>query len=112
MFDLFKKKAMQYKNIQAEEFKSIQKEKPDAILLDVRTPGEVKQGKIKGATSIDIMHPQFLENIEQLDKDKSYLVYCRSGSRSAQACQMMAKKGFSHLYNLSGGISQWPYETV
>ena len=111
MFDLFKKKAMQYKNIQAEQFKAIIDENPDTVVLDVRTPGEVKQGKIPGATAIDIMHPQFLEKIEKLDKDKTYLVYCRSGSRSAQACQYMGNKGFSDLNNLSGGISRWPYET-
>ena len=67
MFDLFKKKAMQCKNIQAEDFKAIIDENPDGVVLDVRTRGAVKQGKIPGATAIDIMHSQVLEKIEQLD---------------------------------------------
>ena len=102
---------MTYKNISAEDFKKLQKENPDATVLDVRTVAEVRQRKIPGAIIIDIMNPQFLEKIQELNKQKSYLVYCRSGSRSAQACQLMANKGFGDLYNLSGGISRWPYDT-
>lgn len=112
MFNLFKKNiAMAYKNITAEEFKKIQEENPDAVILDVRTPAEVRQGKIPGAVNMDIMDRQFAEKIETLDKDKTYLVYCRSGNRSGQACNLMADKGVSKVYNLGGGVSQWPYKT-
>lgn len=110
MFNLFKKKDMSYKNIKAEELKKILEENPDAVVLDVRTPGEVSQGKIPGATTINIMDRQFTEKIKALDKDKTYLVYCRSGNRSGQACGYMADQGFANLYNLSGGIARWPYE--
>lgn len=101
---------MNYKNLKAEELKKIREEQPDAVVLDVRTPAEVRQGKIPGASTIDMMDRQFTEKIENLDKNKTYLLYCRSGNRSAQACTYMAGKGFTHLYNLSGGISNWPYE--
>jgi rhodanese-related sulfurtransferase len=111
MFNLFKKKEMNYKNINSEEFKKIQEENPDAVVLDVRTAGEVRGGKIPGATNIDIMDQQFAEKVEKLDKDKTYLVYCRSGNRSGQACGIMAGKGFDKLYNLNGGVGGWPYET-
>lgn len=91
---------MNYKNLKAEELKKVRKEQPDAVVLDVRTPAEVRQGKIPGASTIDMMDRQFTEKIEALDKNKTYLLYCRSGNRSAQACTYMAGKGFTHLYNL------------
>lgn len=112
MFNLFKKKAeMEYKNITAEEFKKIQEENPDVVFLDVRTPAEVRHGKIPGSANIDIMDRHFAEKVEKLDKGKTYLVYCRSGNRSGQACANMAGKGFQNLYNLKGGISHWPHKT-
>lgn len=58
------------------------------------------------------MNRQFPEKIGKLNKDKHYLVYCRSGNRSGQACKLMAAEGFTNLYNLSGGIGGWPYETA
>lgn len=110
MFNLFKsKKKMKYATISAEELKKLQQENADAVVVDVRTPAEVRQGKIPGSTSIDIMDRNFANRIETLDKDKTYLVYCRSGNRSGQACSYMADRGFTKLYNLNGGIGSWPY---
>ena len=91
--------------------KKLLQEQPDAVVLDVRTPMEVSQGKIPGAQTLDIMDRQFMNKVEALDKDKPYALYCRSGNRSAQACNYMAGRGFTKLYNLSGGIGNWPYET-
>lgn len=111
MFNLFKsKKGMKYATINAEELKKLQQEKADAVVLDVRTPAEVKGGKIPGATNLDVMDRNFANRIETLDKDKTYLVYCRSGARSGQACSYMAGQGFTKLYNLNGGVGSWPYE--
>lgn len=102
---------MAYKDISAEEFKKIQEENPDALVLDVRTPAEVRQGKIPGAKNLDVMNGDFVKELDKLDKSKTYLLYCRSGARSAQACNYMAQKEFPDLYNLRGGISGWPYTT-
>lgn len=102
---------MKYKDIAADELKKLRQEQTDAVILDVRTPMEVSQGKIPGAQVIDLMDAQFPQKIEELDKGKPYIVYCRSGNRSAQACNYMASRGFSKLYNLNGGIGSWPYET-
>lgn len=84
---------------------------PDYILLDVRTPAEYQQGHIKGAILADINNqPAFLAEIEKLDKDKHYLIYCRSGARSTSACLYMEKIGFKNVYNLKGGILEWEFE--
>lgn len=102
---------MSFKNIAAQDFKKIQEENPNVRVLDVRTPAEVGQGKIPGAINLDVSDRSFVEGIHKLEKDKTYLLYCRSGARSAQACGYMAQQDFSDLYNLSGGILGWPYDT-
>ncbi|MCB0662462.1 MAG: rhodanese-like domain-containing protein [Saprospiraceae bacterium] len=79
----------------------------NVVVLDVRTPQETAQGVIKGAVEINLYDPEFEQKIQQLDKSKTYLVYCRSGKRSVSACNVMAKNGFSKLYNLKGGYNSW-----
>ena len=79
----------------------------NVVLLDVRTPEEVAAGKIEGALEIDVLADDFEQKIQGLEKDKTYLVYCKAGSRSARACKVMEKAGFQDLYNLKGGYSAW-----
>jgi len=63
--------------------------------------------------NIDIRQGQgFLDEIEKLDKSKNYYVYCRSGARSAQACNLMEQIGFDTTYNLLGGFMEWDGETA
>lgn len=97
-----------YENLPPEEFKERMKLGPSkVVLIDVRSQGEVMSGKIRGARNIDIMRPDFKEKIGKLDKSKTYLMYCRSGRRSARACSIMAKQGFTKLVNLKGGYIAW-----
>ncbi|MDZ7935825.1 MAG: rhodanese-like domain-containing protein [Emticicia sp.] len=84
-------------------------ETSNAVILDVRTLAEHKQGGIDGAINIDIMESSFTQKVATLDKDKTYFVFCRSGNRSGSACEMMSKNGFKNLYNLSGGMMHWPF---
>lgn len=82
----------------------------DKIILDVRTPGEVAEGVIPGSMHIDIQSADFVNRIEELNKDKEYIVYCKSGGRSARASDMMSKVGFKKVYNLKGGYTAWSAE--
>ena len=83
----------------------------DAVLIDVRTKGEHDEVRIPNSKLIDIMSPAFIEEIEKLDKDKSYYLYCRSGNRSYHAGRAMIQKGFSKVYNLEPGIIGWMGDT-
>lgn len=79
-----------------------------AVVLDVRTKAEVAEGIIPNAINIDIYQGQdFIFDLEELDKEKNYYVYCRSGNRSAQACAIMNQLGFENAYNLVDGITEW-----
>lgn len=75
-----------------------------AVLLDVRTPGEFASGHLEGALNVDFNNPTFSEEMQKLDKEKPYFVYCRSGNRSGQAIAMMKNGGFKNLVELQGGI--------
>ncbi|TVZ58976.1 rhodanese-related sulfurtransferase [Flavobacteriaceae bacterium MAR_2010_105] len=83
----------------------------NAVILDVRTQAEVDEGIIPNAAHIDIYRGQgFIDDIEKLDKTKTYYVYCRSGNRSGQACAIMNQLGFEKAYNLMGGMLEWEGE--
>jgi len=96
-----------YENLNGFEFKEKYNENKNSILLDVRTSGEFKSGTIKGSKNLNVMGPSFLSEIDKLNKELSYFVFCRSGARSASAANIMSKKGYV-VYNLSGGIGAWP----
>ncbi len=111
MFDFFRTKPKKYTDLFCEDFQKGMTAK-DAVILDVRTAGEFHSGKLKGARNIDMMGPNFMSQIQNLPKDKKYYIYCRSGNRSGQACEIMSEMGFEHTYNMAGGIIRWPYEIV
>lgn len=85
----------------------------NVVLVDVRTPEEVAEGYITGATTfIDFYSDDFQNEIKKLDKSKTYVMYCRSGGRSGKAAQLMVDNGFKTVYNLNGGISNYQGEVV
>ncbi|TXK73617.1 rhodanese-like domain-containing protein [Mesonia sp. HuA40] len=85
----------------------------NAVLLDVRTPEEFEEGFIPGAILANIQEPQeFMNSTQELDKSKNFYVYCKSGGRSTQACQIMDQLGFSSTFNLEGGFSIWEGEVA
>ncbi|MBK9225878.1 MAG: rhodanese-like domain-containing protein [Ignavibacteria bacterium] len=97
-------------NINAEELKPMIND-PGFVVIDVRTPGEWKSGYIAGTDKFIDFHSSDFENqIRELDNSKAYVIYCRSGNRSAKACEIMSKNGFTNLHNLSGGINKWDGE--
>lgn len=99
-------KASAITNMNVKDF-ATKTQQAGVIVLDVRTPGEFSQGHIQGAMNIDVEASTFDSEIAQLDKTKTYAVYCHSGNRSGVATQAMAKAGFTHMFNLENGISDW-----
>jgi len=97
---------MSFKNIGAEEFASL-KENDNHIVLDVRSPEELAEGQVPGHKMINFFNADFRDEVDKLDREKTYLIYCRSGNRSSQACVIMEDMGFKNLYNLHGGIGAW-----
>lgn len=78
---------------------------PGVTVVDVRSPAEYASGHIDGAINIDVEGPTFNADIEKLDKNGAYALYCHSGRRSALAADAMAQAGFTKITNLKGGIA-------
>ena len=83
---------------------------PDFVILDVRTPEEVAEGYIENAINIDFYSETFRDELDRLDKDKTYLIYCRSGGRSGNTLNIMEGLNFREVYDVSGGMIEWEAE--
>jgi len=93
--------------VSVETFEKMSKKKKKTVILDVRTPEEVAEGHLAGAKNINVQDDLFQVSIDQLDKNKTYLLYCRSGKRTAVAGAKMKAAGFKKVYMLDGGITAW-----
>ncbi|OIQ18851.1 rhodanese-like domain-containing protein [Lacinutrix sp. MedPE-SW] len=98
-------------DLSQEQWKAQLEADDNAFILDVRTEEEVADGYIPNAKNINIFKGQaFIYELEALDKNKNYYVYCKSGGRSGQACSIMNQLGFENAYNLVGGFQEWTGE--
>lgn len=98
--------AADYKNVNVEQFEKMRAQKSN-VVLDVRTQKEYDAGHIPGAVLIDFNAPDFEKKVAALDKDKTYLVHCASGNRSARASGKMSSLKFKSVHNLEGGYRAW-----
>ena len=100
-----------YHQIDGQSALDMMNNETDYIIIDVRTESEYQQGHIKNA--INIPNQSIDESVSEIltDKDQLLLVYCRSGNRSKQASEKLAKLGYSNIYEF-GGISDFPGEIV
>ena len=83
------------------EFKA-QLDATNGTVIDCRTAGECAAGTWPGAQQLDWLSGEFHNALSGLDKSGTYFLYCRSGSRSAQAARFMKANGFSEVYNIGG----------
>jgi phage shock protein E len=74
-------------------------DRDDVVVVDVRTPEEFREGHLADAVLLDLTGGVFADQVGELDRDATYLVYCRSGNRSGQAVRMMADLGFVEVYD-------------
>ena len=80
---------------------------PEVHILDVRTPGEYRDGHINGAENLDFYADGFEHQLSELDRDGRYFVYCRTGNRSYQVVKIMHRLGFKQVWHLTNGIVEW-----
>lgn len=98
------------RSINSEEAQQLIQADSEIELLDVRQPGEYHDAHIPGAKLIPL--PKLGDNLEQLDKNRTCIVYCAIGGRSRVAAQQLAGYGFTDVINLSGGIKGWDGHTA
>jgi rhodanese-related sulfurtransferase len=110
MLSIFKREKKVVDEIEPYEAFIIIKEEvnnPNFIILDVRTPNEYKIEHLENAHLLNVKSPSFEDELENMDKNNKYFVYCRRGKRSIIACNLMKKHGYKKVYNITGGITKW-----
>lgn len=95
------------RTISVDNFDAVTDSLRGEILIDLRTPEEVKGGIIHGAMVIDYFGSDFESSIQKLDRNKVYVLYCARGGRSGETAGIMEKLGFRKIYNLEGGFNAW-----
>ncbi|MBB4078831.1 rhodanese-related sulfurtransferase [Lewinella aquimaris] len=95
------------KNVGPEEFDRLREAATPGTVIDVRNEQEYAGHHLEGAVNLNYLGPDFLEQIDRLDREQTYLVYCRSGRRSVRACTLMRNAGIDKLVHLDGGINAY-----
>ncbi|PFA62229.1 rhodanese [Bacillus sp. AFS015802] len=106
LYVMLKKPGKNSKQISTVELKSMLGDK-NKQFIDVRTPGEFKQNHIKQFKNMPLQSLQ--QSAHTLSKEKEVIVICQSGMRSANACKLLEKKGFTSLTNVKGGMNSWSH---
>ncbi len=78
---------------------------PDLVILDVRTPEEFTQDHLPGAILVNFNSPGFAQEVQKLDPNKTYFLYCHSGGRSSQAIPVLLQAGIHRIYHLQRGVA-------
>ena len=98
IFDFFKQPDI---NQGVQEFKNA----AGAVLLDVRTPQEYREGHIPGSQNVPLQQLDKVEEVTE-NKDTVLYVYCHSGARSRQAVSLLKHMGYTNVHNI-GGIAAY-----
>lgn len=97
-----------YQDVSVNEAKQLIDENK-VVVIDVRTQEEFQEGHIPNAKLLPLQEIE--KRLEELDKDETYLIVCRSGNRSAEASEILTNNGFANIYNMTGGMGSWTYDT-
>ena len=96
-----------FTSVTPKEFSEKLTKTPDAVLIDVRTPGEYADGHLQDAINIDWKGRDFGAQVADLDKSTPVYVYCLSGGRSKGAANFLKKEGFETVIEMDGGMNKW-----
>ena len=80
---------------------------PNFIIIDIRPREEFIIEHVERARNLDYDGHEFQKKVNELDKDKDYVIYCRSGVRGGYFLEKMKESGFKKAYNILGGFEGW-----
>lgn len=85
----------------------IEEDPAGLVVLDIRTPEEFDTARLANAINVDFYDTDFADQLNALDKNDPYVMYCNSGNRSSDAVKTMKDLGFVEVYEIDGGIVDW-----
>ena len=91
----------------AEAAQVIEDDPAGLVVLDIRTAEEFNEVRLAGSLNVDFYDADFADQLDTLDKNDPYVMYCRSGNRSSEAIKTMKELGFVEVYEIDGGIVNW-----
>ncbi len=103
---------MSTKHINVQQFEEDLKSNKNIVLIDCRTYDEFQEGHLANSLNYDFNNGDLVSALPNLEKEKQYYIYCRSGARSNAAANLMVSQGFSDVTNMLGGILAWKGEVV
>ena len=104
--------ALKVAHVDAKGAQALLTAKPEAIVLDVRTPKELESGFIEGAVFANFYDEDFAEQLTKFDRDTPYIVHCKGGGRSTKALSTLEELGFTNVTHMDGGLDGWKREKL
>jgi len=99
----------QVQNINPIEFVEMTNNSNDIVVIDCRTKSEIEQQSLEFQIHVDLYDQSTHYVLNDLDIEKKYIIYCRSGARSQYLGEYLVQSGFKNVFNLEGGILNWNY---
>lgn len=97
----------QFQKIEVAAFKAKIQALTNEQIIDVRTPAEFQAGALENAVNINYYDKNYQDQINQLDKTRPVMLYCKSGGRSGKTLAMLKDMGFKEAYDMIGGYTAW-----
>lgn len=98
--------SLNFSSLDPKTFIAMQEDRK-GTLIDIRTPAEYAEHHLHGAINFDFYSVDFEKQLENLDKTHPYFIYCRTGSRTNTAMDIMKSLKFQEVYDMKGGIIAW-----
>ncbi|MEG0855504.1 MAG: rhodanese-like domain-containing protein [Terrisporobacter sp.] len=106
----FDYETVKYANITGSEFEKLAAENKDAVILDLRDAKDFKKSSVENAVNISM--DEFESKMGELDKEKDILLYCNTGTRTAEASQLLEKNGYTKITNSVDGVKEYEFKLV
>jgi rhodanese-related sulfurtransferase len=97
--------AAPFRSISVTDAKELIEKRPDLVILDIRTPQELREGALEKSTLVPFW--AIMQNKLKVPKETPIMLICAVGGRSFAAGQMLVKYGYKEVYNVSGGLTAW-----
>lgn len=102
----YRYRGYRYENINYENAQIILKNNKEAVLLDVRSPQEYREGHLQNAINIPLYDVKQKIERQVPNKEETIIIYCQTGNRSKTAADICRKKGYENIYNIEGGLDE------
>ncbi len=103
---------LRVKHVGAQDAHALLSSNPKVIILDIRSPKEIKDGHIKGAVFANFFDKDFKQQLTRFDRNTPYIVHCKRGGRSTKALAVLEELGFTDITHMDGGLDDWKRDAL